>query len=80
MRPVDWEELARICEGEGCRLERVKGDHYIMTKPGMARPVVIPKKIGFTEDIVLSVGRTIGLSRKELEAPLNPKTRSSRPL
>jgi hypothetical protein len=35
-----------------------------MTKPGVGRPVVIPKKKGLTEDIVLSVGRTIGLDRK----------------
>ena len=48
-----------------------------MTKPGMPRPVVIPKKKALTEDIVLSVGRTIGLTRKDIEMLLNqrkPKT------
>jgi hypothetical protein len=43
-----------------------------MTKPGLARPVVIPKKKDLSEDIVLSVGRTLGLTRKEMEQRLNP--------
>ena len=70
MRPVDWDELVKICQNAGCKFDRVKGDHYIMTRAGMARPVVIPKKKGLKEDIVLSVARTIGLSRKDLEARL----------
>ncbi|MDA0207012.1 MAG: type II toxin-antitoxin system HicA family toxin [Acidobacteria bacterium] len=52
------------CESEGCVFDRQKGDHYIMTKSGLARPVVIPRKKGLKEDIVLSVGRTLGLDRK----------------
>ena len=44
-----------------------------MTRPGLRRPVVIPKKRDLKEDIVLSVGRTIGLNRKEMEARLNPQ-------
>jgi hypothetical protein len=47
-----------------------------MTKPGLARPVVIPKKKDLSEDIVLSVGRTLGLTRKEIEQRLNPKKKS----
>lgn len=39
----------------------------------MYRPVVIPKKRGLKEDIVLGVGRTIGLKRKEIEERLNKK-------
>ena len=44
MRPIDWKTLVELCEGEGCLRDRERGDHYIMTKPGLARPVVIPKK------------------------------------
>jgi predicted RNA binding protein YcfA (HicA-like mRNA interferase family) len=73
--PIDWKKLVKLCEGEGCVLDREKGDHYIMTKPGIARPVVIPKKNDLSEDIVLSVGRTLGLNRKAIEQKLNPKRR-----
>lgn len=78
MSPIDWKKLVKLCEGEGCLLDREKGDHYIMTRPGLARPVVIPKKDDLSEDIVLSVGRTLGLNRKALEQKLNPKRRKSR--
>lgn len=73
MRPLDWKELAKLCESEGCRLDREKGDHYIMVKDGLARPVVIPKKRDLGEDIVLSVGRTLGLNRKKIEAWCNKR-------
>ena len=76
MPPTDWRKLVKLCEGEGCLLDRERGDHYIMTKPGLARPVVIPKKKDLSEDIVLSVGRTLGLTRKEVEQRLNSKKRS----
>ena len=66
MRAVKWTELVKLCEQEGCRLDRQKGDHYIMTKPGLARPIVIPRRRHLKEDIVLGVGRTLGLNRKQL--------------
>jgi hypothetical protein len=49
-----------------------------MVRPGLHRPVVIPKKPDLKEDIVLGIGRTIGLNRKQLEAKLNPKKRKSK--
>jgi len=73
VRPVRWQELVTLCESEGCVFDRQKGDHYIMTRPGLSRPVVIPQKPDLKEDIVLSVGRTLGLKRKDIEARLNPK-------
>ena len=72
MRPVDWKELRAICESVGCVHDRTKGDHYIMTRPTMARPVVIPMKKDLREDIVLNIARTIGLTRKEIERRLSP--------
>jgi len=44
-----------------------------MVRAGMARPVVIPKKSDLTEDIVLGVCRTIGLSKKRLLELLNAR-------
>lgn len=73
MRPVDWKELKALCESQGCLFDRQKGDHYIMTKPGMARPVVIPRKKSLKENIVLSVGRTLGLKRSEMLSLLDGK-------
>lgn len=66
MRPVDWRQLRRLCENEGCSFDRQKGDHYIMTKPGLSRPVVIPRKKNLKEDVVLGIGRTLGLNRRQI--------------
>ena len=45
----------------------MKGDHLVMTKPGMVRPVIIKMDRDMGEDIVRSNMRTLGLSRKEFE-------------
>ena len=66
MRAVKWRELVKVCEGEGCQFDRQRGDHYIMTKPGPSRPIVIPRKRDLKEDIVLSVAKTLGLTRKQI--------------
>jgi hypothetical protein len=50
-----------------------------MTRPGLSRPIVIPKKRDLKEDIVLSIGRTLGLKRKDIEARLNPKNTKGKP-
>lgn len=73
MRPIDWKELRDICEGQGWRHDRTKGDHYIMVKAGTSRPVTIPMKRDLAEMIIMSNLRTMGLSRKEFECLLNAR-------
>jgi len=57
--------------------DRQRGDHYIMVWGWPVPPVVIPAKKGLTEDIVLGVGRTLRLDRKEIEAFLTRKRKSA---
>jgi hypothetical protein len=78
VRPVDWQELVKLCEGEKCRHDRTKGDHIIMVRPGMARPVVIPKKRGLKEDIVLGIARTLGISKDAMLEKLSGAPKKSR--
>lgn len=78
MRPLRWTELRDVCESAGWTFSRQKGDHYIMTKPDEARPVVIPTKKSLKEDIVLTVARTIGMNKKTLLEKLNdPKGKNT---
>ena len=42
-----------------------------MTRPGLTRPVVFKMVKDLHEDVVLGVARTLGISRKELEAQLD---------
>lgn len=51
-----------------------------MVRAGLQRPIVIPKKPDLKEDIVLGIVRTLGLTRKDFEAWLNPKSKSKKKL
>lgn len=68
---VTWQELERICLLLGCQRARIKGDHLVMTRPGMARPVIIKMDRDLGEDIVRSNMRTLGVEKKQFEALLN---------
>lgn len=67
MKRVSWQELRDVCKLAGCVESRMKGDHLVMTKPGMPRPVIIKMDKQMGEDIVRSNMRTLGLSRQEFE-------------
>ena len=41
--PVHWRSLVRVFEACGFVEERTAGSHIVMTKDGVARPVVVPK-------------------------------------
>lgn len=75
MRPFKWNELRILAEAKGFGFDRHRGDHYIMTRKGAARPVVIPMQNDLKEAIVKSVARTIGMSQGELKEYIRrPKT------
>jgi predicted RNA binding protein YcfA (HicA-like mRNA interferase family) len=43
LSPVSYRQLVKVFEVEGFRCVRTEGDHLVFTKPGVIRPVVIPK-------------------------------------
>lgn len=71
MKRISWQELRDVCKLAGCVESRIKGDHLIMTKPGMARPVIIKMDKDLGEDIVRSNMHTLRLSRQEFERLLS---------
>lgn len=49
--PVHFRTLVKIFELDGFTVQRQRGDHIVMTKPGAKRPVVIktsPRKVPVT--------------------------------
>ncbi len=71
MKRISWQELRDVCKLAGCVEARTKGDHLIMTKPGMARPVVIKMDRNLGEDIVRTNMHTLAIDRKQFEQLLN---------
>ena len=64
-------ELRDVAKVAGCVEKRIKGDHLIMSRSGMARPVVIKMDAQLGEDIVRTNMHTLGIGRKEFEEMLN---------
>ena len=71
MRRVSWQELRDVCKLAGCVEERIKGDHLILSRSGMAGPIVIKMDRNLGEDIVRANMRTLGIDRKEFEQLLD---------
>ena len=69
--PTDWRTLVRVFEAAGFSTDRIAGSHVIMSKPGVARPVVIPKYAEVGRDIIQSNMRTAGMSRDRYFQLLN---------
>lgn len=63
--PVPYARLVKVFELEGFTVQRQKGDHLILTKAGVKRPVVIktsPRDVPVTH--ILTNLRTVGISRE----------------
>ena len=39
--PIHYKKLIAVFEHDGFRVRRIKGDHVVMTKEGVKRPLVI---------------------------------------
>jgi predicted RNA binding protein YcfA (HicA-like mRNA interferase family) len=63
--PIDYRTLIRVFELDGFTISRQKGDHIVMTKPGVSRPVVIkisPRQVPVTH--IRTNMTTAGMSRE----------------
>jgi len=63
--PIHYRRLVTVFELDGFTVKRQKGDHLILTKPGVKRPLVIkkgPRAVPVTH--ILTNLRTAGINRK----------------
>lgn len=67
--PINYKELIKVFEKLGLKIIRTKGDHIIMNKPGMKRPVIIQAKPIIAVGHILNNIKAANVTRKEyLEA------------
>ena len=64
LTPPSWQTLVRIFEADGFEIDRQEGSHIVMVKPGVDRPVIIPKYDEIAVFIVKNNMRTAGMSRQ----------------
>jgi predicted RNA binding protein YcfA (HicA-like mRNA interferase family) len=63
--PIPGRRLRRVFELTGFACTRIEGDHFIMTRPGLPRPLVIPDYDEVPVFIIRNNLRTAGLSRED---------------
>ena len=64
LSPVSWKTLAAVFEADGFRCVRIEGDHMVFTKPGVLRPVVVPRYSAIPVFIIKTNLRTAGMTRE----------------
>jgi predicted RNA binding protein YcfA (HicA-like mRNA interferase family) len=62
--PIPANKLRKIFEKAGFKCVRIEGDHFVYTKQGIARPVVIPKWKDVPVFIIKNNMRTAGMTRE----------------
>ena len=63
--PIPARRLRKLFEKKGFRLVRTEGDHFVYTKSGLSRPVVIPNWPAVPVFIIKNNLRTANISREE---------------
>ena len=63
LTPIPFSKVIRVLEKEGFVLARQRGDHMIFTKPGILRPVVVPRYDPLPIFIIKNILRTARISR-----------------
>ncbi|MBU4372812.1 type II toxin-antitoxin system HicA family toxin [Patescibacteria group bacterium] len=63
--PIPAKKLMRVFERAGFSCVRIEGDHYVYTKDGVARPIVIPDWREIPVFIIKNNLRSANISREE---------------
>jgi len=63
--PIPASRLRKVFEKAGFKCVRIEGDHFVYTKQGITRPVVIPDWKEVPVFIIKNNLRTAGITREE---------------
>ena len=63
--PIHWKKFEAFLFFVGCRLVREKGDHRIYNRPGLARPLIVPRVKSLPVFIIRNNLRVLGISPNE---------------
>ncbi len=58
--PIPWQKFEKFLLLSDCVFVRQKGDHRIYSKPGLARPIIVPMYRALPVFIIKSNLRTLG--------------------
>jgi predicted RNA binding protein YcfA (HicA-like mRNA interferase family) len=64
LTPLSWEKVVCVFTKLGYRMAGQKGSHIKLEKPGVARPLIIPRYDEIGVDIISGLIRTSGIDRE----------------
>ena len=65
IQPISAKKLCKVFEKAGFKCVRIEGDHFVYTKEGIMRPVIIPDWQQVPVFIIRNNIRTENISRDE---------------
>jgi predicted RNA binding protein YcfA (HicA-like mRNA interferase family) len=65
LTPQNYRILISVFSKIGYSVDRQEGSHVIMTKPGTARPLVIPARAEVPVFVIKNLLRSSGMNREE---------------
>lgn len=65
IRSVHWKEFEKFLIKSGCEFKREKGDHRVYWKPGLKRPIIVPRSTALPPFIILNNLKVLGVSREK---------------
>ena len=68
--PLRWDKIVCVFSKLGYRVAGQKGSHIKLEKPGVARPLIVPRYDEVGVDIIHNLIRTAGIRRKAFLALL----------
>ena len=74
-----WKDCVRVLKEFGFTYEKTEGDHDSYTKPGLTRPIIVPRWSSLPDFIIGNILRAGNISRKEYARALSSgKKKASR--
>ncbi|MBI2426422.1 MAG: type II toxin-antitoxin system HicA family toxin [Candidatus Kerfeldbacteria bacterium] len=61
LRPIHWRKFEKFLFFVGCQFSREKGDHRVYTRPGLLRPIVVPRDTQLPVFIIRNNLRVLGI-------------------
>lgn len=65
LKPISWRSFEKFLLSVNCTLVRIRGDHLIYNRPGLLRPVVVPKVRDIPIFILQNNLRILGLRSED---------------
>ncbi|MBI2984880.1 MAG: type II toxin-antitoxin system HicA family toxin [Candidatus Kerfeldbacteria bacterium] len=62
LAPIHWRRFDKFLIFVGCRLMRERGDHRVYQRPGLIRPIVVPRDTQLPVFIIRNNLRLLGVA------------------